>query len=277
MGAVAIAVAYLPVVHAVLTLGRGDPYYGYLGLVLPVFAVMLWASRDRRATVAGRGHRLGVALVLLAFLLLALGRWESSLQLQSLSLVVAVAGAGVWLRGVDWVRATAFPLAFLLFLVPVPRGLFDAVTLDVQRFVARHAGAMLQSFGVPVRLEEIAIHLPGVTLEIVEGCNGLRFLMGLVVLMAGTAGLLVSSATGRALLVALAVPAALAANVVRITALGLAAYWFGPDAAQGGPHDIIGKTVWAATILSLVLVAWRLGRRRDTAPALGQHARVASR
>lgn len=259
--AVTAVVAYLPVLGSLLALCRTDKYYGYLGLVLPTFALLLWVSRDRRSAIAGHGHIVGVPVVLFALTLLVLGRSVASLQLQSLSLVIAVAGIAVCLRGIEWARAAAYPLAFLLFLVPVPRGVFEAVTLDVQRLLTRHAGMLLESTGIPVRMEEIAIHLPTVTLQIVEGCNGLRFLMGLVVVVAGAAGILVPSIAARALLITLAVPAALAANVIRITALGLAAYWVGPDAAEGWSHEIIGKAAWGTSTVTLIMFAWLLGRR----------------
>lgn len=272
----ATAVAYLPVLGSLLALWRGDRYYAYLGLVVPVFALMLWTSRDRRAAIAGRGHTTGLGAVALALALLGLGRSLSSLQLEALSLVLAITGVAVCLRGLAWARAAAYPLAFLLFLVPVPRVWFDTVTLDVQRLVTRHAGMLLEATGLTVRVEEIAIHLPTVTLQIVEGCNGLRFLMALVVLVGGAAGLLVPSVAGRALLLTLAVPAALAANVLRVSALGLAAAWLGPGAAQGGPHDVIGKAVWGVTTIALLLLAWRLGRRPAGVTALDQ-ARALSR
>ena len=181
------------------------------------------------------------------------------------------------LRGTDWARHAAYPLTFLLLLVPVPRAVFDAVTLDVQRLLTRSAGALLAAAGVPVRLEEIAIHLPDVTLQIVEACNGLRFLMGLVVLVMGTAGLLVPSVWRRLLLIALIVPVGVSANVVRITGTGLSAYWFGPEAAQGTPHEILSKTVWVATLVLLLGLAWRLGRPLHLPAAIRPDALLPSR
>lgn len=264
----AAAVAYLPVGAALLALWRGDRYYAYLGLVVPIFALLLWVSRQRRATTGAHGHGIGVAVVLLALTLLVLGQSAGNLQLQALSLVIAVAGVAVCLRGVEWARAAAYPLAFLLFLVPIPRSAIDAVTLDVQRLLTSHAGMLLESTGVPVRIDDIEIHLPMVTLQIVEGCNGLSFLLALVVVVGGAAGILVPSFRGRVFLMALAVPAAVAANVVRITATGLTAYWLGPDSATGGPHDLLGKAIWGFTTVTLIVLAWRLGRRRAAPPAL---------
>lgn len=275
--AAALAAAYLPVVWSLAVLSRTDKYYGYLSLVVPVFALMVWASRDLRQEFTGRHRALGLPLVVAGVVLLVLGRAVPSLPLQSLSLVVAAVGVAVALRGTDWARHAAYPLTFLLLLVPVPSAVFDAVTLDVQRFLTRSAGALLAAAGVPVRLEEIAIHLPDVTLQIVEACNGLRFLMGLFVLVMGTAGLLVPSVWRRLLLIALIVPVGVSANVVRITGTGLSAYWFGPEAAQGTPHEILSKTVWVATLVLLLGLAWRLGRPLHLPAAIRPDALLPSR
>jgi exosortase len=275
--AAAIAAAYLPVIWSLAVLSRTDKYYGYLALVVPVFALMVWASRDLRRGFAGRRRGLGLPVVLTGVVMLVLGHATASLPLQSLSLVVAAVGVAVWLRGTDWARSAAYPLTFLLLLVPVPRAVFDAVTLDVQRFLTRSAGTILAATGIPVRLEEVAILLPDITLQIVEACNGLRFLMGLVVLVTGTAGILVPSLWRRLLLIALIVPVGISANVVRITGTGLAAYWFGAGAAEGTAHEIMSKAVWIATLVSLGGLAWCLGRARDLPAVIRRDAPIPSR
>jgi exosortase len=275
--AAALAAAYFHVIWSLAVLSRTDRYYGYLALVVPVFALMVWASRDLRQGFAGRRRSLGLPVVVTGGVMLVLGHATASLPLQSLSLVVAAVGVAVWLQGTDWARSAAYPLTFLLLLVPVPRAVFDAVTLDVQRFLTRSAGAILAAAGIPVRLEEVAILLPNVTLQIVESCNGLRFLMGLVVLVIGIAGILVPSLWRRLLLIALIVPVGISANVVRITGTGLAAYWFGTDAAEGTAHEIMSKTVWIATLVSLVGLAWCLGRARDLPAVIRRDAPIPSR
>jgi exosortase len=126
-------------------------------------------------------------------------------------------------------------------------------------------------------VEAVSLHLPDLTLQIVEGCNGLRFLMGLVVLVVGTAGILVPSLSRRALLLALVVPVGILANVLRITALGLAGYWIGPEAAAGTSHEIISKTVWIGTLVALVGLAWCLGRARVRPAVMRQNAPIPSR
>ena len=175
----------------------------------------------------------------------------------------------------EWARGAAYPLAFLLFLVPLPRALFDAVSPDLQRLLARQVAALLDAAAVPASLDGAAIHLPTVTLAVVEACNGLRFLMGLVVLMGGAAGLLLSSGLARGLVIALAVPAALAANVARITAIGLIAHWFGADAAQGALHQVVSKIIWVTTLVALIAATWSLGRR-SRPHAQGQEIGVAA-
>lgn len=97
-----------------------------------------------------------------------------------------------------------------------------------------------------------------------------------MVLIVAAVGLLVPSVSRRVAVVALAIPTAMAANVVRITALGLVAHWFGPEAVKNPFHDLIGRTVWAMTVVSLVVLAWRLGQHPRTPGPLGQQVSVPS-
>src|SRR5438132_741375 len=62
-----------------------------------------------------------------------------------------------------------------------------AVTLKVQLFAAAFAVGMLRLLDLPVYQRGVVIELPAMTLQVAEACNGLRFLMALLVLTAAFA------------------------------------------------------------------------------------------
>ncbi|PYQ16184.1 MAG: hypothetical protein DMF80_06170 [Acidobacteria bacterium] len=222
---------------------------------------LLWADRHRLAAVPRRRAPGGALVVLGALGVLAAGRSLSSIMLEGISLVVAVAGLVLWAQGPRRLRAAAFPVAFLVFMLPLPRSIVRAVTPDLQNLVARFAGVVLSAVGVPHHQYGIVIELPRSTLEIAEGCNGLRFLMALVTLAAALAQATQRTLTRKVVLAAFAVPLAILANAGRVVAVCLAAYYVGPQAA-GMPHHTIGKGVWALTLLPLLFLAAALRRHR---------------
>ena len=263
-----LALVYAPVIRDLVHVWRVDSYGGH-GMFVPVYsAVLLWFDRRRLAAIPRRREPAGALLVLTALALLALGRWADSIAIQGLSIVIALAGLVLWRFGARWLRAAAFPIAFLALMLPLPRTVVDRITLDVQTFHARFSSVVLELAGVPHVQRGIYIELPTTTLSVAEGCNGLRFLMALVTLAAAFAQASQRTTGRKLLLVALAVPLAVVANGLRVSALCLAAYQMGPQAAAGLTHYSIGKALWAGTLGLLAVIGVLLRRGRRKAPPL---------
>ena len=217
IGAVAaavVALAFAPLFPELLRAWRTDEYAGH-GMFVPVYAVaLLWMT----ASVARHSpaERAGGWLVLLVALgLFAAGRSWESLTVQVAALVAAIAGAVLVTFGAAALRAAAFPVAFLLLMMPLPRPVVAAVTLPIQTLAAQFASAVLRLAGVPHYQYGISLDLPNLRLAVAEGCNGLRFLMACHAdgsLRPGHPAL----ATPQADPGAAAVPVALVANQVRV-------------------------------------------------------------
>jgi len=256
----ALAGIYSPALAEMARVWWTNTYAGH-GMFVPLFsALLVWMDRDRIRAAAGRGDPAGMLVILLGLGLLALGSWADSVILQGLSVVVAVAGIVLWGFGARCLRRAAFPVGFLLFMVPLPRPIVDAVTLDLQLFVARFAGATLELLDIPVHQDGLLIVLPAVTLQVAEACNGLRFLMALLVLTVAFAQVTQRSLLRKLVLVGSAIPIAILANAVRIAVIAIAVYYIGPKAASGFIHNIIGKAVWALTLIPLIALAFMLRR-----------------
>jgi exosortase len=249
---VGLAALYAPVMLRMASVWWRDSYAGH-GMFVPLFcAHFIWIDRARiRAAWEVREPR-GLLVILAGLLLLALGRWESSLLVQGLSFVVTLSGVVLWLGGRRTLRVLAFPLGFMLLMVPLPRGVVAVTTLHLQLFAARFAGQVLSLLDVPFMQRGVLIELPSMSLEVAEVCNGLRFLSALVVLTLAFAYVTQRTVARTAILTIMAVPVAIVANAVRVTGITLGVQYIGPEAASGFIHNYIGKGVWALTILALV-------------------------
>jgi exosortase len=233
-----------------------DSYAGHVMLVPAFSLVLLWTDRDRlRGRETGRDAR-GFALLFAGLALLALGVWLKSLALQALSVPLSVGGLVIAFFGAAVTREVWFPIAFLGFMAPLPRSVVAAVTHDLQTFVAWIAGGVVALLGLPVYQEGTFLELSTTSLEVAEACNGLRFMMALLVLATAYAYVSQRNWKRGLVLVAFAIPVAVLANAVRVTAIAVAAHFYGPKAATGLIHHSIGKSVWAVTLL----VLWLIGR-----------------
>lgn len=260
---VPVAVVFAPTLWHLMDAGRTNEYAGH-AMFVPLFSVLAaWTDRDRLRAAAGRGHPAGLAIVAVGLVLLAGWYTTWSEVLAGVALAVAVAGAVLWLFGARCLRAAAFPVAFLIMMAPLPRPVIAAVTLQLQTFAAGFAASALRLAGIPVYQAGVYLELPAMTLQVAEVCNGLRFLLALIVLTAAFAEVMLPSRRRKVVLVASAVPIAILANAVRVAAIGVGVQYIGPDAASGTVHNMIGKAVWGITLIPLIALGIWLAR---TAP-----------
>ncbi len=262
-GALAVlAIAYAPFLPELWRAWRTDEYAGH-GMFVPVYsAFLLWMDRERLTAVPRRSEPAGALVLLLALALFAVARVEANLILQVVSLVMAVSAVVLLALGWGVLRAAAFPLVFLLLMMPLPRPVVHAISLPIQHLAASFAGAALTVAGVPHHQSGVLIELPNIRLEVAEGCNGLRFLMALVTLTAAFAQATQRTTARKLILIAAAIPVAIFANDVRVATLALAGYYIGPHAAVGLTHHSIGKGIWALALVPLALLGVLLRRRK---------------
>ncbi len=267
LSTLALIGAYAPVLAKMVYAWRTDSYAGH-GVFVPLFsAYFVWMGWARLRAAAGKGDPSGILVVASGLGILVLGRWAESLLLQGLSVVVAVAGVVLLGFGKRCLKEAAFPIGFLLFMVPLPRPVVATFTLDLQRFAAGFAGTALEAFGIPVYQTGVLIVLPTLTLRVDEVCNGLRFLMALLVLTTAFAQVSQRTLARKLLLIASAVPIAVVANAVRVTTIGLGVHYLGPQAAVGFIHGTIAKVIWLLTLVPLAglgLILRRKGPGKET-------------
>ncbi|HWU41285.1 MAG TPA: exosortase/archaeosortase family protein [Candidatus Acidoferrum sp.] len=243
---------YEPVLAKIVHAWRMDSYAGH-GMFVPMFsAYFLWIGWAQIRAAIGKQDPAGILVVVLGLGILALGRWAESTLVQGLSVVVAVAGSVLLGFGRRCLREAAFPIGFLLFMVPLPRPAVAAFTLDLQRFAAGFAGRAVEALGIPVYQTGVQIVLPTLTLRVEEVCNGLRFLMALLVLTIAFAQVSQRTLARKLVLIAAAVPIAVVANAIRVATIALGVHYLGPQAAVGFIHGTIAKVIWLLTLIPLV-------------------------
>lgn len=243
-----------------------DYDYAGHGMFVPLFsAVIAAADRDRLRTATTRGHWAGLVLIGVAGAIFAVGASARSLVVEGMSVPVAVAGLVMLAFGPEVLRLTAFPVAFLALMIPLPKHVADAVTIHLQMFAASVAGIALGLVGIPFIRTGVTIELAGATLQVAEACNGLRFLIGLFVLTLAYAHMTQDGWWRKAILAGAAVPVAVVANSIRVAGISTAAHFVGGEAVLGTPHLIIGKVVWIGTIGGLIVLGLamrRIGHKR---------------
>jgi exosortase len=167
------------------------------------------------------------------------------------SLVVLLAGLVLYRSGWRYLKGMAFPIVFLLFMIPWPAIILNALTLPLQLLAARLSTSSLQLMNLPVYREGNVIFLPHATLEVVEACSGIRSLVSLLALAVVFAYMTQRHVWKIAVLVVSATPIAIIANAFRIWGTGVLAHVYGPQAAEGFYHTFAG---WLVFVIAFVLL-----------------------
>lgn len=246
-------ILYFPVLVPLARQWLADPNYRH-GLVVPVISgILLWRQRRvLREAGEGGGGAAGIILVLLASALLVGGTAASELFTSRLSIVFMLIGASLLLRGRSFTRKAAFPLLFLIMMIPLPYIVYYKITFPMQLVSARASTALLQAIQVNVIRKGNILLLPNYTLEVVAACSGLRSLMTMFTLALVFSAFSDLSSVRKVILVLLAAPVAVAANTLRLVVTGFGAYAVGPGFADGTLHEISGLIVFFAGFLMLM-------------------------
>ena len=155
---------------------RDDYLHGFL--ILPLSLFLVWTRRAALRRLAPKpALSLGLAVMLSAGILLLLGNAGGIVTFTGLSLIGMIAGVVLLLFGVAILRAIAFPIAYLGFMVPVLDVVTQPLQWPSQLLTARMAVESLQLLGFSVLLHQQYIQLPRVTLQVADVCSGINYLV----------------------------------------------------------------------------------------------------
>jgi exosortase len=248
-----LGVLYAPVLKALVVNWVEDPDYGH-GFLVPVFAgYALWRSRGRWQQLTPEPSNFGLPAILFGIALLIVGSLGAELFLSRVSLLVILAGMVLYLFGRKTLFAVAFPLCYLVLMIPLPTIVYNQLTFPLQLIASRLAAGSLDVVQVPVLREGNLLVLPNHTLEVVEACSGIRSLMSLFALAIAYGYLAEGRAWTRVTLAVLMLPIAVLSNAFRVFGAGVSTYLLGPKWADGFLHTFSGWLVFITALVCMLL------------------------
>lgn len=260
----ALALAYFRTIASLWDTWLHNDNYSHGPLVPVVSAALIFARRRRLASLPLRGTSWGLALVALACALQVVGMRADVLAFQGWSLVLVLFGLSLSLLGVEWTRALAFPLAFLVFMLPFPAVFVNQLSFALKEITVRISTRAAEWLGASLLRDGMTLFLESGELRIENPCSGLRSLIALLATGALFAGIQHGSWWRRLLLFALALPIAVLANAARITLLIVVGHYVGVQAAGGKLHDFSGYLLYALAVLALLAVRATLDPARHS-------------
>ena len=248
-----------------------DENYSH-GFFVPVaFFWMLWRQRHELESTKVVPCWWGILIVVLALLQLAAGTMGAENFVAHSSLLTLLCGITIFLFGIQMLRKVAFPIAWLLFMIPIPSIIFYSITFPLQLLASKLAVGILDLLRVPNVCEGNVIYLANFTAGVVEACSGIRSLVSMLAFAVLIGYLLNMSVRSRWILAFASVPIALGMNAARIAGTGLAGNYLGARWAEGFFHTFSGWVLFLGS-LGLMLLVVRLLRDFDQRGTAGQLA-----
>ena len=186
--------------------------------------------------------------------------YNDNLALFAFSFVCLIAAGGFFFLGWAWMKAAAFPMAFLIFMVPLPDAAADYLE-EISKLGSAEAASFLFTItGTQVLRDQNIFQLPGISIEVAKECSGIRSSYVLFITSLLASYLFLRSPWRRFVLVAAIIPLGLIRNGLRILTIALLCVHFGPEMIHSIIHRRGGPVFFAASLIPLFALLWWLRR-----------------
>jgi exosortase C (VPDSG-CTERM-specific) len=248
----------------------GSQLHSYILLVPFVSAYLLYLRRDKLPKNQSTDLPLALVSLTAGLGLLAFTHSLDSagpvpansdrIVLLTLSFLCCLAAGGFFFFGRDWMRAAAFPLAYLIFMVPMPDAMADALEMASKSAAAEVANVFFQLSGTPFLRAGPVFQLPNITIEVAKECSGIRSSWVLFMTSILAANLFLKTPWRRFALVAFVIPLGILRNGFRILVIGLLCVNVGPQMIHSIIHRRGGPVFFVLSLVPLLLMLWWLRR-----------------
>jgi exosortase D (VPLPA-CTERM-specific) len=238
-------------ISELLRLWGAKEEYSHAYLIPVISGFLAWQKKNELAQLPWRGSWLSVGACAVGLLIFFAGSLSTIYAVIHYALIMTFAGAVIAVTGLPSVRYLWPALAYLIFMVPLPQFLYQALSTNLQLLSSEIGVAVIRMFGISVFLEGNVIDLGSYKLQVVEACNGLRYLFPLLSFGFLCAYLYRGPFWHRAVLLASTVPITVFMNSFRIGVIGYTVDHWGQDMAEGFLHDFEGWAIFMACLAVL--------------------------
>ncbi|MCC6483586.1 MAG: exosortase [Armatimonadetes bacterium] len=222
-----------------------------------VIGYFLWEKRDELAALPKRRDGRGLNWIAGALIVHLAATLLDVHFLSGLSLIPLALGLVLYYAGPYTMRRCFWPFVFIVFMVPLP-WIQSSLTIRFQYVSAAAAAHLLTFGGLETLRDGTILTMPNFKLFVEAPCSGLNTLFSLMFVGSVVAYLARGVWWRKAVLLASAIPIAVAANILRIVIIGLLGEFYGTDVAMGVFHNWSGIIMYSAALALFLFEAWVL-------------------
>jgi exosortase C (VPDSG-CTERM-specific) len=205
---------------------------------------------------------LGIAALVLAIQLKPDVSSNDHLTLMIASYLAFIVSGVFLFFGGRWVSANVFPLAFLIFMVPLP----DTAVYWLERASVLASADVSELFlswtGTPYVRERTTFAVPGFVFQVAQECSGIRSSWVLLITSVLASNFLLGSPWRQVFFVLFVIPLGIARNGFRILVIALLCVYVGPHMVDSVIHRRGGPLFFVLSLIPFfMLLVWL--RRRE--------------
>jgi exosortase C (VPDSG-CTERM-specific) len=259
-----------------------DDLYSHTLLVPFISFYLIWIKRkvlptDIKASLGAALAALVVGAVALGgYWLMIFRGWEVaqedylSITLFSFYSLLVAAGLGFW--GSGFMRAVAFPVGFLVLMVPFPSAVTYWIETFFQHTSADAASVLFSLTGLPVFRERLVFHLPGIAIQVAKECSGIHSTLVLFITSLLAGHLFLRSPWKKAAMVLAVIPLGIARNGIRIFTISWLCVHVGPAMIDSPIHHRGGPIFFMLSLAPFFALLFLL--RRSERPGKASESAV---
>jgi exosortase B len=212
-----------------------------------------WSDMLRASEGGSVAPVAGWSIFIVGLLLYIIGRSQDILLFEIGSFIWLLAALLLIMRGSKALRAMWFPLFFMLFMIPLPGVVVDAVTMPMKMAVSYVVENILFWAGYSIARTGVILQIGQYKLLVADACAGLHTLFTLEALGLLYLNIIKHDSLPRNIMLAiLIVPISFTANVIRVMVLTLITYHYGDEAGQGFLHGFSGMVLFLSALLLII-------------------------
>ena len=220
-----------------------------------VLAVLVWLFWTKWRSIVDAPTQpapvIGWPIFVFGLLLFMAGRAFNMTSLEFGSQLFVATGVILLLKGIPALRAAWFPVLYLIFMIPLPGTLVDAITGPLKQWISDIVESGLHALGYPIARTGVILQIGQYQLMVADACSGLHSMFSLSAL--GTLFMYIMARTSKvhnAIMLLAILPIAFTANIVRVAVLVLVTYHLGDEAGQGFLHGAAGMVLMLVALVA---------------------------
>ncbi len=240
---------------------RGQSYYTH-GPLVPLVSLMIGILLMRHTRITVKPQRFaGLAILILSLLMHLMACLARVNFVSGFAFIGVVMGLILLIWGAEALRRLWFPVAFLIFMVPLPEVTISNINFKLKMLAASWGVSLADFIGIIAEQKGNRVLLDGgKSLVIAHVCNGLRTIISLLAFGAIYAYACQLRGLWRIFLFSASLVVALISNSIRIVSLILVADIWNTELATGWFHDVSGVMVFVVALLMMFglerLILW---------------------